>query len=314
MEKYLVKANLSSGAFDAVGGVPSSIEYMPAGVHTICCSVDGKPKQITVSVDESTAAQLQASLEDALAKFEAGEMSKPFIDFDHKGEKAAAFPVKFYWADGVRLEVEWTDAGRSAVKRKEYNYFSPQWFMGDGAVAIASPGAIGALCNVPAFQKIEKISSTINKGNNMAEQKENPDAKTVEQLEAELASAKQQCATLQAQLDDLQKNKDDADKKADDAEKEKEAEAKKAAAARKELIEFKVNELVKAGRLAAAGKDAFIEAALLSADNGKLLMAGIPERASASIPPVATAAAPAKEPALHGVELAAKGFAAMLAK
>lgn len=207
MEKYLVKANLSSGAFDAVGGVPSSIEYMPAGVHTICCSVDGKPKQITVSVDESTAAQLQASLEDALAKFEAGEMSKPFIDFDHKGEKAAAFPVRFYWADGVRLEVEWTDAGRGAVKRKEYNYFSPQWFMGDGAVAIASPGAIGALCNVPAFQKIEKISSTINKGNNMAEQKENSDAKTVEQLEAELASAKQQCATLQASLTSCKKTR-----------------------------------------------------------------------------------------------------------
>ena len=314
MEKYLVKANLSSGAVDAGGGVPSSIEYMPAGVHTICCSVDGKPKQITVGVDESTAAQLQASLEDALAKFEAGEMSKPFIDFDHKGEKAAAFPVKFYWDDGVRLEVEWTDAGRGAVERKEYNYFSPQWFMGDGAVAIASPGAIGALCNVPAFQKIEKISSTINKGNNMAEQNGNQDAKTVEQLEAELASEKQKCATLQAQLDELQKNKDDADKKADDAEKEKEAEAKKAAAARKELIEFKVNELVKAGRLAAAGKDAFIEAALASADNGKLLMAGIPERASASIAPVATAAAPAKAQTLHGVELAAKGFAAMLAK
>ena len=93
MKKYLIKANLSTAAMDTENGVPSSIEYMPAGTHTICCSVNGKPKEITVEITELTAQQLQTSLEVALALFESGEMSKPFIDFDHKGEKAGAFPV-----------------------------------------------------------------------------------------------------------------------------------------------------------------------------------------------------------------------------
>ena len=202
MKKYLIKANLSTSAVDIENGVPSSIEYMPAGIHTIQCSVNGKAKEITVEVTEATAQQLQASLEAILAQFEAGQMSKPFIDFDHKGEKAAAFPIKFYWENGVRLELEWTQAGREAIAEKIYNYFSPEWFMSDNSVAIASPGAIGALCNVPAFQTIEKISSTKTKENNMSDTDKNPEGKTVEQLTAELAAVNEKCATLQAQLDE----------------------------------------------------------------------------------------------------------------
>lgn len=315
MKKYLIKANLSSAAVDIEGGVPSSIEYMPAGTHTICCSVNDKPKEITVEVTESTAQQLQASLEAALALFEAGEMSKPFIDFDHKGEQAAAFPVKFFWDDGVRLEVKWTDAGKEAVEKKEYNYFSPQWFMSkDGRVAVSSPGAIGALCNVPAFQKIEKISSIQTKDKEMPDQdKQNPKGeKTVEQLEAELASEKEKCATLQAQLDGLQKEKETADTKVADVEKEKEAEVQKAEALRKELVESRVDALVKAGRVAASGKAAMVSAALATADNGAAMFAAIPERASASISPVGN---PGKATeSLSGVDRAARGFSAMLSK
>lgn len=78
MKKYLVKANLARGAVDVSGGVPESIEYMPAGVHTISCLVNGKAKEITVSVSEQTAAQLQESLDAVLRAFAAGEMSRPF--------------------------------------------------------------------------------------------------------------------------------------------------------------------------------------------------------------------------------------------
>ena len=321
MKKYLIKANLSTSAVDIENGVPSSIEYMPAGTHTIQCSVNGKAKEIAVEVTEATAQQLQASLEAVLKSFNEGNMSKPFIDFDHKGEKAAAFPIKFYWDNGVRLEVEWTEAGREAIAEKTYNYFSPEWFMSDNSVAIASPGAIGALCNVPAFQTIEKISSTKTKENNMSDTDKKPEDKTVEQLTAELTAANEKCATLQAQLDELQKSKEAADTKVADVEKEKEAEvekteaeAKKAEAARKELIEYKVDALVKAGRVAAAGKAALVSAALASSDNGKALFAAVPERASASIAPVGDAKKNAEADEVIGVSRAAKGFSAMLAK
>ena len=311
MKKYLVKANLARGAVDVSGGVPESIEYMPAGVHTISCLVNGKAKEITVSVSEQTAAQLQESLDAVLRAFAAGEMSRPFIDFDHEGKRAAAFPVSFFWQDGVRLNVEWTPEGREAVAGKSYNYFSPEWFLSpDGGVSVASPGAVGALCNVPAFQKIEKITSTqpTTKGNTMTEEE-------IQKMQSDLAAAQEANATLQAQLEELQKQKEAADNKLADVEQQKEEEAQKAEAARKALVEGKVEALVKAGRIAAKSKDAVVAAALAAPDKCDELLSAFPERAAASIPPV-TAAAPAKEEEgkLSGVALAARGFQAMLKK
>ncbi len=74
---------------------PNDFEYMPAGEHTICCSVNGKPKEVTINVDENTALLLQRSLDEVFALFDKGEMSKPFIDFDHSEGEAA----KLYSAD-----------------------------------------------------------------------------------------------------------------------------------------------------------------------------------------------------------------------
>ena len=49
---------------------------------------------------------MQKSLDDAFAQFDAGEASKPFLDFDHEGKRAAAYPRRFFWKDGLRLELE----------------------------------------------------------------------------------------------------------------------------------------------------------------------------------------------------------------
>ena len=133
----------------------------------------------------------------------------------------------------------------------------------------------------------------------------------IKQLQAQLDAAQENNAALQAQLDELQKEKAAVDTKLADAETQKDGEAQKAEAARKELIEYKVEALVKAGRIAAAGKDAMISAAMAAPDNGAALLSAIPEKASASIPPV-QAPAQGAAPQLSGVALAAKGFNAMM--
>jgi phage I-like protein len=70
-------------------------------------------------------------LQRLLAEARERKRSRPFIDFDHQGKEAAAIPVKFIWDEGIRLEVEWTSAGREAIAGRTYSYFSPEFILGD---------------------------------------------------------------------------------------------------------------------------------------------------------------------------------------
>jgi Mu-like prophage I protein len=151
---YLVTAQLAT-QFD---GLPTTIQYMPAGRSTITPNVNGKPKEITVNVTPTTAAALQGDL----ARLLSGNV-RPFVDFDHAGGKAAALPKRFFWKDGegVMLELDWTGAGKNAIGGRDYSYLSPTFMLSnDGdAINLPSTGAIASLVNNPAFRTIRRISA-----------------------------------------------------------------------------------------------------------------------------------------------------------
>jgi len=75
---------------------------------------------------------------------------KAFYRFDHEGKAASAIPRRFYWDNGIRGEVEWTQAGRNALSGGDYSYFSPEFLI---------DAKKGALFNTPAFQTIERVSA-----------------------------------------------------------------------------------------------------------------------------------------------------------
>lgn len=141
--------------------LPDSIEWMPAGTHSICCSRNGEPAEIEVAVDEALVAVLNEQLQAARALADSGKASRPYIDFDHASGEAAAIPTEFFWQDGIRLRVEWTTAGAAAVSGRVYSYFSPEFFTdkAGNVTAIPAVGPIGALVNTPAFQAIERIAA-----------------------------------------------------------------------------------------------------------------------------------------------------------
>lgn len=139
-----------------------SLEWMPAGRHEIQASVNGKPTRITVNVSESLIPILNEQLTRRLSQAEARQASRPFTDFDHEGKAASAIPKRFYWDNGIRCEVEWTQAGRNALSGGDYSYFSPEFLIDakSGAIrGIPEFGPIGALVNTPAFQTIERVSA-----------------------------------------------------------------------------------------------------------------------------------------------------------
>jgi phage I-like protein len=139
-------------------GQPSAvIQYMPAGRTTINPSVNGQAKELTVNVTEKTAAALQLDLQKLLR-----QNVRPYVDFDHVGGAAAAIPKRFYWTDeGVMLELDWTNAGRTAVSGRDYSYFSPTFFVSEAGDPSGLPqsGAIGSLVNNPAFRSIRRIAA-----------------------------------------------------------------------------------------------------------------------------------------------------------
>jgi phage I-like protein len=142
------------------GPAPQQILYMPAGDHTIFCRVNGEPKEVEVHVTEAAAEMLQEDLEALLS-----EDVKPFIDFNHKGEAAAATPVGFTWVqgEGLYLTLEWSRSGRENVEGRDFKHFSPTFKIDKNGYPTGLPesGAIGALVNNPAFRQQKELLDSI---------------------------------------------------------------------------------------------------------------------------------------------------------
>jgi len=155
-ESSLVVSAAATTSFD--GQAPEQIVFMPRGEWTINPRVDGQPKEVTVTVDETTAATLQSDFERRLTA-----PVRPTGGFDHKPGKASFIPKGFTWdeAKGVILNVDWTRAGKDAIEGRDYSYFSPTFLLNNGKVAgLTERGEVGSLTNNPAFEQIERIAAS----------------------------------------------------------------------------------------------------------------------------------------------------------
>lgn len=150
----------------AARGLPTGLSapsdlvmWMPGGTHAIRASKQGQPIEVRVQVDRSTAATMQQVLRQHIH----ASRQRPYLDFNHSGAEAAAWPVEFIWLDtpepGVYARVEWSEAGRAAVTGKTYRAFSPTFFVdsNDPARVTGSPLNMGGLVNEPAFRQIAPL-------------------------------------------------------------------------------------------------------------------------------------------------------------
>lgn len=141
---------------------PRVFMVMPGGTHEIVASKGEEPIRIVVRVDRETASVLQRTLLANQGK------RRPFFDFDHQEQAAAAWPEEFFWSEqpepGVYCRAEWSEAGAEAVRGKTYRSFSPA-FRVDRYVTDAqhparisgAPLVMGGLVNDPAFAEMAPL-------------------------------------------------------------------------------------------------------------------------------------------------------------
>lgn len=155
---------LSIKLSENAGRAPEAVPFMPAGQHSICATVNGKPGRRVVTVDREACDRLQADLAEHLRASAAGEKARPMLMFDHAAGNAAAKPLGFEWDEqrGILLRVEWTKAGREAVEGGNYGYISPSFRLARGSgeiLGLAGGVEVGSLVNDPAFEKNECIAA-----------------------------------------------------------------------------------------------------------------------------------------------------------
>ena len=148
-----------NSAFQSELSEAGSIVFLPEGTHTITASVGGKPKTLTVTVDE----RVLAGFAEDLAKRQESNV-RPFAGFDHKPGAASFIPQGFRYESGVglMLDVDWTSAGRAAIEGRDYSYFSPTFLVSKDGIptGLTGRGEIGSLVNDPAFEQIPRIAAS----------------------------------------------------------------------------------------------------------------------------------------------------------
>lgn len=168
MKTQVIQARLADGSLAMMAGanqeLPDEIQWMPPGTQTVMPTVDGKPKSMTITVDESLAGRLASELERLRAAAAAGDGDEPFLDFDHADGAAAAHVTALRWggddprSGGIRASVTWTQAGRDAITGRTYRRFSPQWFADPGTGDPVGIGVnLGGLVNRAAFKRIAPV-------------------------------------------------------------------------------------------------------------------------------------------------------------
>lgn len=155
--------------------------YAPGGDHTITPGAGDGSAEVTLRIDASTAAILNASL----AKLnKANDPQRAFIDYEHDEAKGAtSWPIEFVWSaspqPGIYLKHEPSALGKELVDGKIVRAFSPSIYSDADLpkkikagqhvkIAAGKRGskenparitglvypAIGTLTNNPAFKKI----------------------------------------------------------------------------------------------------------------------------------------------------------------
>jgi phage I-like protein len=174
---------------------------------------DGKePTEIELTIDEQTAADLEALRAELQAKADAGEGDAPYFDFNHSDGEASAWPKRIFWAGddpmlgGVRAEVEWTAAGEAAVQGKTFRRFSPAFYAGNGRIT-GAPTNMGGLVNRAAFTRIQPLFAK------EPDPQPTPQPETNTMNEEEIAALQQENATLKSALEELQAKLGEMNKK-----------------------------------------------------------------------------------------------------
>lgn len=167
-DALFVQARLSQGlpviGISDAGGLPDEIQWMPPGRHTITPYIDGKPKEMTITVDAALAERIAGQLVALRAAADRGEGDVPFLDFNHEDGAASAEVTALRWAGddpksgGIRARVHWTKAGRDALEGKNFRRFSPQWLSDPKSLEPVGVGVnMGGLVNRAAFTRIQPV-------------------------------------------------------------------------------------------------------------------------------------------------------------
>jgi phage I-like protein len=262
MSDFIIELNCKRGP---VSLETNSLEYAPNGVHTITATANGEPAVLTVDINEGIVEGLNGQLEQWIEAAERGEASRPFVDFDHSGNAAAAIPKKFYWENGLRLSVEWTQAGKEAIEGRNYSYFSPELMIDreTGTITGLPPhGSIGSLVNAPAFQQIERLAAASHnqkQKNKMDEVKELQEKLTA--AEAKLSDSEKENEKLQASVESVSAERDESVQKI-------EALNERVENLRKEKIEASIA----AKNINEDSRPALLEACLKADDDGAAIL------------------------------------------
>jgi hypothetical protein len=93
-----------------------------------------------------------------------GHGDVPFIDFNHEDAESSGEVLELFWGGpemgngGIRMKINWTDAGVAALRGKMYRRFSPAWLLDrDTGEPIGVGPNLGGLVNRAAFQNIQPI-------------------------------------------------------------------------------------------------------------------------------------------------------------
>lgn len=146
------------------GALPSDIQWMPPGTHTITPLVNGEPREVTITANAALAALFNGQLQQMRLLASAGQGDVPYLDLNHKDDEASAEVLALYWAGddprlgGIRARVKWTSAGEAALRGKNYRRFSPTWLLDEQTLQPAGIGVnLGGLVNRAAFRNIAKV-------------------------------------------------------------------------------------------------------------------------------------------------------------
>lgn len=269
MSDFIVELNCKRGP---VSLETNSLEYAPNGVHTITATANGEPAVLTVDINEGIVEGLNGQLEQWIEAAERGEASRPFVDFDHSGNAAAAIPKKFYWENGLRLSVEWTQAGKEALEGRNYSYFSPELMIDreTGTITGLPPhGSIGSLVNAPAFQQIERLAAASHNQKQkikMDELKELQEKLTA--AEAKLSNSEKEIEKLQASVESVSAERDESVQRIESSVEEIKALNERVENLRKEKIEASIA----AKNINEDSRPALLEACLKADDDGAAIL------------------------------------------
>lgn len=142
-----------------------TVMYCPLGLQTVSCSVNDEGEEITILINEESYNILDAELKRMNLEYLAGQSPRPFMDFDHEGNKASGLPMEFSLGDdGIYLDIELTGSGKEAILNKDYSYISPEFFVEyddkkQAYIIIGLGTCIGSFVNDPAFRNNKKIAA-----------------------------------------------------------------------------------------------------------------------------------------------------------